>query len=177
LVQASFSPSGPEAATVDFCTGYNLEQKSTTADLLPMSEKAEKSPSDLCSVISHVLHSSNTRGGGEKQDMEVDEDWSFSTQFPPVQVHNYREDFSALRGGQVTVLQQFSESFPTVHDKKMQDESPKLVKEDPGLYLTLVLAFTAFSFAFSLEFLCVCVCVCVPPSFYNLCSFGYVPSS
>ncbi|KAH9557627.1 hypothetical protein CY35_07G094200 [Sphagnum magellanicum] len=131
LVQASSSPSGPEAATVDFCTGYNLEQKSTTADLLPMSEKAEKSPSDLCSVISHVLHSSNTRGGGEKQDMEVDEDWSFSTQFPPVQVHNYREDFSALRGGQVTVLQQVSESFPTVHDKKMQDESPKLVKEDP----------------------------------------------
>jgi hypothetical protein len=176
LVQASSSPSGPEAVTVDFCTGYNLEQKSTTADLLPMSEKAEKSPSDLCSVISHVLHSSNSRGGGEKQDMEVDEDWSFSTQFPPVQVHNYREDFSALRGGQVTVLQQVSESFPMVHDKNMQDESPKLVKEDPGLHLTLVVSCYWLLFCFHWN-LCVCVCVCVCPSFYNLWSFGYVPSS
>jgi hypothetical protein len=176
LVQASSSPSGPEAVTVDFCTGYNLEQKSTTADLLPMSEKAEKSPSDLCSVISHVLHSSNSRGGGEKQDMEVDEVWSFSTQFPPVQAHNYREDFSALRGGQVTVLQQVSESFPMVHDKKMQDESPKLVKEDPGLHLTLFVSCYCLLFCF-LTGISLRVCVCVSPSFYNLCSFGYVLSS
>jgi hypothetical protein len=76
----------------------------------------------------------------------------------------------------VTVLQQVSESFPMVHDKKMQDESPKLVKEDPGLHLTLFVSCYCLLFCF-LTGISLCARVCVSPSFYNLCSFGYVPSS